>query len=286
MHISQSLGGITFLSSFLWDLWHIRTDSVTVMSVHTCIVIYRWWELTGWAKMTFAADELHCSELRNAAVSFLSCLSAFSVSSPLTLREGFGPACQELALVAWPQWHLLNKSVTHELTLCKMIEAACLDDLWHHLTQLGTRRSQSPPGSGKICLLSLRGGWLVGRWPPSLHSYLIIWSCRDPSWLTCCLRDVAEPWFAALSGAPLSSTGPGTSALAAAGPRSSRAASTISMCLHLSTSSSSTPASVALRRSPMRTRSVPDQSEFTQLRRPAILVASGPTDTLQVPCNG
>lgn len=118
MHISQSWGGITFLSSFLW---HIRTDSVTVMSVHTCIVIYRWWELTGWAKMTFAADELHCSELRNAAVSFLSCLSAFSVSSPLTLREGFGPACQELALVAWPQWHLLNKSVTLELTLCKMI---------------------------------------------------------------------------------------------------------------------------------------------------------------------
>lgn len=122
-----------------------------------------------------------------------------------------------------------------------------------------------------------RRDWLVGRTPSSQHPYLIISSCRDLCWLTCCLRDVAEPCFAseaALSAVPLSSsTAPGSSALVAADPRSSSAASSISKCLHLSTSSSSTPASVALRRSPMRTRSVPDQSEFTQPRRPAILVA-------------
>lgn len=94
-------------------------------------------------------------------------------------------------------------------------------------------------------------------------------------WLTCCLRDVAEPCSAseaALSWVPLSSFARGSSALAVAEVRSSRAASTISRCLHLSSSSSSTPASVAVRRSPMRTRSLPDQSEFTHPRRPAILV--------------
>lgn len=83
-----------------------------------------------------------------------------------------------------------------------------------------------------------------------LHMHNKYWD-RVGITLTCCLQDVTQ--------------------LCSLGRLLSRAASTKSSCLHLSSSSSKTPASVALRRSPMRTRSVPDHSEFTQPLRPAIL---------------
>lgn len=87
---------------------------------------------------------------------------------------------------------------------------------------------------------------------PSAHSSGLLCSGKAVmSGASCCLRDATL--------------------LCSWGRLLSRAASTSSSCAHLSSSSSKTPASVAFRRSPMRPRSVPDHSEFTQPLRPAIL---------------
>lgn len=82
--------------------------------------------------------------------------------------------------------------------------------------------------------------------------------------LTCCLREVA-----ALSSAALSTPSPWW----AGAPFMSSTASTLSSCRPLRRSSSNMPARVAFNRSPIRTRSLPDHSEFTQPRRPAIVRA-------------
>lgn len=280
----------------------VQCDSITLWSVGEC-------KPDG--KVTFTADELtsQSRKLLQCVVTGLCVNSSpwFSrlyptTSSFLTLRQGAGPASQELVLVPWPQWHLLHVSVWHACT-CSCIKKKKMIGL-HFRMVPGTiwliwvlSLAQPCATRQRQNLSEPQRHWPVGRSPSSPHPYLIISSCRDPGWLTCCLRDVAEPCFAseaALSGLPLSSsTAAGSSVLLSVDPRTSKALSTISMCLHLSTSSSSTPASVALRRSPMRTRSVPDQSEFTQPRRAAILVAEPAEGTgthrwppLQLPRNG
>lgn len=90
-------------------------------------------------------------------------------------------------------------------------------------------------------------------------------SLTFPASLTCCLRDVAALSSAALS--VLLSFWSVSSIVSFL----SNAASTISKWRHLSRSSSSIPAKVAFNLSPIRTRSLPDQREFTQPRRPAIV---------------
>lgn len=103
-----------------------------------------------------------------------------------------------------------------------------------------------------------------------MQTWTFVFGADRAGGLTCCPRDVAV-LCPASSWASLPSAGSGSGSVAFA--RSPRTASTISRCLHRSSSSSRTPASVALRRSPMRTRSVPDQSELTQPRRTAAIVA-------------
>lgn len=94
---------------------------------------------------------------------------------------------------------------------------------------------------------------------------------KTMSLLTCCLKVVTAPSSAALSSFSCCSQ-----FLSAFSPLSSNTDSISSSWRPRSTSSSTMPASVALSRSPMRTRSLPDHSEFTQLLRPDILrVQSG-----------